>query len=229
MENAYLELFEKKKIVLIMSLPVNNPALARAAFEEGADAVKVHINVAHRASGTHFGRLSEEGDALQEMLAHRTGPMGLVPGGSLEDAELDLKEVQQLPFDFLSIYAHHLPAYAAEKGRQAWMMACDSTYSLEEIAELPTAGTDVLEASIIPGAEYGQRLSVRDLLKYRAITSRVNVPVIVPTQRAVRPEEVKELVSAGVRGIMIGAIVTGREEKSIREAVRAFRREIDRL
>ena len=33
----YLELFNKKKMTLIMSLPANDPALARAAWANGAD------------------------------------------------------------------------------------------------------------------------------------------------------------------------------------------------
>ena len=68
---------------------------------------------------------------------------------------------------------------------------------------------------------------MRDLLKYQAITRLVDVPVVVPTQRVILPEEVKQLVRAGVRGIMIGAVVTGKTEQGIAEAVRAFRRAID--
>ena len=55
--NPYLKMLENPKMTLIMSLPKNDPALCRAAFEAGADAVKVHINVEHRASGSRFGRL----------------------------------------------------------------------------------------------------------------------------------------------------------------------------
>ena len=58
--NEYLRMLSEKRLTLIMSLPYNDPALCRAAFEAGADVVKVHINVEHRASGTHFGRLAEE-------------------------------------------------------------------------------------------------------------------------------------------------------------------------
>ena len=79
--NEYLRMLSEKRLTLIMSLPYNDPALCRAAFEAGADVVKVHINVEHRASGTHFGRLAEEREALEEMLSHRAGPMGLVLGG----------------------------------------------------------------------------------------------------------------------------------------------------
>jgi len=224
----YLQLFESKKLVLIMSLPRNAPALCRAAFAAGADAVKVHINVDHRASGTHFGRLAEERDALEEMLAHRTGPMGLVLGGSLADAEKDLQEARQWPFAFHSVYAHHMPAWGAG-GDAALMAACDGSYSLDEIAAMPACGADAVEASVIPGAEYGQALSQRDLLRYHLIARRVSAPVVVPTQRAIRPEDVRSLAAAGVKGLMIGAVVTGREEDSIARAVAAFRKAIDEV
>ena len=226
--NEYLKLFEEKKLVLIMSLPANDPALCRAAFEAGADAVKVHINVDHRASGTHFGRLAEHEAAFREMLDRRTGPMGLVLGGSLEGAALDAKAACGLPFAFHSIYAHHMPAWALSLEKPL-MAACDYSYSLDEIRAMPAAGTDVLEASVIPGAEYGQSLSMRDLMRYRLIAQAVDVPVVVPSQRAIRPDEVAALAETGVKGLMIGAVVTGREEVSIAKAVAEFRRAIDEV
>ena len=226
--NDYLQLFETKKLVLIMSLPCNDPALCQAAFDAGADAVKVHINVEHRASGTHFGRLAQERPALETMLEHRKGPMGLVLGGSPEAVALDALEARDLPFAFHSVYAHHMPAWAVGGGVPL-MAACDGSYSLDEIRDMPACGTDVLEASVIPGAEYGQPLSMRDLLKYQLIAQNVSVPVVVPTQRAIRTEEVAALVRTGVRGLMIGAVVTGREASTIARAVEAFRKAIDEV
>ena len=226
--NRYVQLFEHTKMALIMSLPFNDPALCRAAFEEGADVVKVHINVEHRASGTSFGRLAQEKDALSEMLAHAKGPMGLVPGAALETAALDIYEAASFGFDFFSIYAHHMPVGLCLP-KQAWMVACDGSYLLDEIAAMERCGADVLEASIMPGTEYGQPLSQRDLLRYAAITARTTLPVVVPTQRLIHPQEVPALASVGVKGLMIGAVVTGRTEASIRRAVSQFRNAIDRM
>ena len=226
--NDYLKMLSEKKLTLIMSLPFNDPRLCRAAFDAGADAVKVHINVDHRASGTHFGRLAEERPALEEMLARRSGPMGLVLGGSLESVSLDAKEAGELPFSFHSVYAHHLPAWAVN-GKAALMAACNDSYPTELIAAMPACGADVVEASVIPGSEYGQPLSLRDLLLYRRIAETVSVPVVVPTQRAIRPDEVRALISCGVKALMIGAVVTGKTQRSIADAVAAFRRAIDVL
>ena len=226
--NDYLQAFAQNKLTLIMSLPENNPAWCRAAFEAGADAVKVHINVTHRASGTCFGRLEEERSALEEMLSRRAGPMGLVLGGSLEQAVLDAEAARTLPFSFHSVYAHHMPAWALGSGTPL-MAACDGAYTLDEIRAMPALGADVLEASVIPGGEYGQALSMRDLLKYRVIAQAVSIPVVVPTQRAIQPREVEALLRAGVRGLMIGAVVTGKEEGSIAREVAAFRKAIDEV
>ena len=220
--NDYLQMLSENRLTLIMSLPENDPALCEAAFEAGADVVKVHINVEHRASGTHFGRLAQEEKALRAMLDSRRGPMGLVPGGTLEAALLDLEAVKALPFSFYSLYAHNTPAGLPLAGVPV-MAACDGAYSLDEVSEMPRCGAQVLEASIVPGGEYGSRLSMRDLLRYSAIVRRVDIPVVVPTQRLILPEDVPALLRAGVKGLMIGAVVTGREKDGIRRAVRAFK------
>ncbi len=226
--NDYLKLLARPGLTLIMSLPKNDPALCRAAFEEGADVVKVHINVQHRASGTHFGALSEERSALEEMLSHKTGPMGIVPGGSVEAVESDLAALEQMPFSFYSVYAHHIPGCAFDSAKPL-MCACDYSYSAEEIALFPALGASVVEASVVQGAEYGTRLNMRDLIKYAAIARSVSVPVVVPTQRAIKPEEAHLLARAGVKGLMIGAMVTGREKGTILPAIRAFRKAIDEV
>ena len=43
------------------------------------------------------------------------------------------------------------------------------------------------------------------------------------------PERLPYLAETGIRGIMIGAIVTGKDETGIVKAVRAFRSAIDQL
>ena len=226
--NEFVKLLQKDKPALIMSLPCNDPALCRAAFEEGADVVKVHINVEHRASGTCFGRLAQEREALGQMLAQAKGPMGLVPGGSLEAVGLDIREAAQMGFAFFSTYIHHMivPCPGPEP---AWMAACDGSYALWEIEQLAHSGAQVLEASVMPGAEYGQPLSMRDVVRYGAIAARTALPMVIPTQRFICPEQVPALRDAGMKGLMIGAVVTGRTQESIRRSVAAFRNAIDRM
>lgn len=69
---------------LFVSLPANDVRLAKAALEEGADALKVHFNVGHRASGNQFGPLGSYADVFGQIRAAFDGPFGVVPSGSLE-------------------------------------------------------------------------------------------------------------------------------------------------
>lgn len=226
--NAFLDTLKQKKFMLIMSMPVNDAPLARDAFEAGADVVKVHMNLTHRAGGTLFGDLAENRACFETMLSEAKGPMGLVPGGSAEAAGKDLIEASRMGFSFLSVYAHHMPVWGM-KHAPAVMTAADCSYTTEEIAAFKACGADVLEASVIPGAEYGTPLTMRDVIRYRNITAAVDLPVVVPTQRAVRPDEVRALYEAGVNALMIGSIVTGKTRETILPAIEAFRTAIDRL
>lgn len=106
---------EQSGLSLIISLPANDVRLAKAALEEGADALKVHFNVGHRASGTHFGPLDRYEDTFSEIRAAFDGPFGVVPSGSLEGvSEEEIRRLAPLGFDFYSIYAHHLPSFMLE-------------------------------------------------------------------------------------------------------------------
>ncbi len=226
--NDYLSMLHEKKLTLIMSLPENNPEMCRAAFEAGADVVKCHVNLSHRASGNQFGTFSQSREVLWQMLGDRKGPMGIVPGADPDIVEKDMEEILKMPFSFVSVYGHHAPP-ALMESQIPVMAAADASYSLEEIRALELCGAGVIEASIVPGSEYGTRLTLRDLARYRAIADAVTVPVVVPTQRRILPGDVPVLARTGVRGIMIGAIVTGKEVQSVEETVRAFRRAIDAL
>ena len=65
----FKELIEGNKFSLVVSLPSNNLELAEAALDGGAQAVKVHCNVWHRASGHTFGTYAENREFLQQLIA----------------------------------------------------------------------------------------------------------------------------------------------------------------
>ena len=54
-----------------------------------------------------------------------------------------------------------------------------------------------------------------------------DMPVLV--EPPILPEDVPALVQAGVKGLMIGAVVTGRDKDSICRAIRAFRAAIQEV
>jgi len=225
----FKEMLIANKHTLVISLPANDAGLARAAWQEGVDAVKVHLNVEHRASGTSFGSFAQERDVLAQIIAEAKGPCGVVPGVGLAAVSTDYQNVIDAGYNFVSLYAHDMPVALAQTASVTKMVAFDNSYDMAYLQYLERAGADVFEASVMAPETYGDRISVRELLMYARICDNTNLPVLVPTQRNVMPCEVASLAACGVKATMIGAIVTGREEDSIRRAVTEFRNAIDKL
>ena len=112
----FKNLIEENKFSLVVSLPSNDLALAKAALEGGAQAVKVHCNVWHRASGHTFGSYAENREFLRQLIQLCGDvPVGLVPGGA--DAFVTPEErceLEQMGLGFFSSYSHHLPCHMME-------------------------------------------------------------------------------------------------------------------
>ncbi|MHB9133462.1 MAG: hypothetical protein ACYDBB_20545 [Armatimonadota bacterium] len=218
-----VELLQKGP-TLIMSLPANDPDLARAAMGGGADALKVHIRVHHEASGTHFGTLEEERKKLEEIVSIFPGPVGIVAGAQDPATRQEMAELRRMGIDFFDLYASHMPAWMWRIQGMGKAVALESTYSVHQAIALESLGADLIEAAIIPHEGYGKPLTLADLAAYRDLHDTVDIPIIVPTQRAILPEEAGLITNeCGIEGLMIGAIVTGRTALEIELAVKQFK------
>ena len=229
----FARMLKHNKFTLVVSLPANSIEQAKAALEGGAQAIKVHANVFHRASGHKFGSLTENRDFLKELVAMcGQVPAGLVPGGAdsfVSAAERD--EMEALGIDFFSVYADHMPCYMMESAHLCKMVAIDSNYDQNTLAGINHTGIDVLECSIQPGEAYGQKLRFSDMISYAGIAAKAKMPTLVPTQKCISPGDVRHLYEAGCKAIMIGAVVMGSEPSadevrrttaSFAEAIRAL-------
>ena len=78
------EMIKRNKMSLVISLPENDLSLARAAMEAGADGLKFHINVEHRASRNVFHGLDEYKSMFETLRSEFDGLLGIVLGDSPE-------------------------------------------------------------------------------------------------------------------------------------------------
>jgi hypothetical protein len=211
---------------LIVSLPRNDLDLARAAASAGADAIKVHVNVHHRASGTRFGSLDEEEAALGAVLDLGL-PTGLVPG---EDAMVTPAELPRLSrFAFLDAYVHRLPIFLYDAGVPV-IPAVPHDFPPDRFSSLRTLPGEWLESALVHPEGYGRDPVAADLIAYALLGSATQRRMIVPTQRRVRPGDLGRYFDIPeVWAIMIGAVVTGRTPRSVGETTEAFRRALDTL
>jgi len=211
---------------LLVSLPANDPDLARAAVDGGAEGLKVHINIEHAAAGVKFGSLPEEAGVLAEIVALGL-PVGIVPGdfAAMASAE-DVCRLAALGLDFMDAYIGAMPAWMLTQDDLP-VMAAVGHGDMGRLAALAgLSGVRMVEASIIAHEGYGKALSVSDLCDYTEVVRAMapaGKPVIVPTQRHIRPEDVAALTDTGVRGLLIGAIVTGAEARGLQAATRRYR------
>ena len=229
----FKELIEGNKFSLVVSLPSNNLELAEAALDGGAQAVKVHCNAWHRASGHTFGTYAENREFLEQLIALcRDVPVGLVPGG--EDAFItpeERLELENMGLGFFSSYSQHLPCHMMESKVLTKMVAIDYTYTENTLDAVQSSDLDVLECSVQPGENYGTDLNYADILRYSDIVTKSGKPCLIPTQRKIKPCEVRHLYEAGCKAVMIGAIVMGKEPdaKQLQAVTAAFREAIDAL
>lgn len=221
---------------LIVSLPDNELSLARAAVAGGADAVKAHMNAVHRASGASFGTFTQEKDRVLKLIGEAGTQVGLMPGQQMLPTLAELNGLIDAGLAFIDIFAHHLPASYLELGlRTELIPAIDRMHPPEEIAALNGISVQgkpvvaMLEAAIIPPEDYGEPLIPSDVANYRLLARASERPILVPTQKAILPDDLPSLNDAGVEGIMIGVVVTGLTEDRIEKVTREFRTMIDKL
>ena len=216
------KLVNKKDFSIIISLPKNELALAKAAFEYKIDAIKVHLNVEHRASGTFFGSWREEKETVANIINAATVPVGLMPG-TLTKMILpeELKDAISLGIDFIDCYDYDTPLWLYQS-KVTKMIALGKDFTFKDIKALNRLKVNVIEASVIKPENYGQELTLKDIELYQSIVSYSQLPVFVPSQKKIKPEHLKMLHKIGVKGVLLGVISLGNTEASFRENIPQF-------
>ncbi|MCE1246654.1 MAG: hypothetical protein LWY06_08425 [Firmicutes bacterium] len=213
----------EKEFTLLVSLPVNTPEMAIAAAEGGADGLKVHINVEHFASGTRFGSWEEEKDNIRNIIKAVNIPVGLLPAADKCATRGEILEAQSIGVAFLDAFAHHMPVNLCHVSGMGYMLAVNQSYTPDMITGIDLAGVDAVEATLLTHEEYGKDLTAKDLSLYYNLARYTSKPVLIPTQKKIRPEEILDLHRAGAKGIIIGAVVTGRTPEGVKSTTKAFR------
>ncbi len=223
----------ENKFSLVISLPKNDLEFAEAAMKAGADAIKVHINVFHYASNQKYGSFDEQVEFLTELskLSKKYNKLiGIVPGDDTGYAsEEDFEKLNKLGFDFVSTYVDFAPVSLLT--HKYFDVCAALSYTTDTTAEaLDKVGVDIIEASLVKQSEYRNPLSILDLSKYASVVSKTNKPVLVPTQKKIKPSEIQSLYNVGCKGIMCGAVVFDEDDvNSFASTIASFREAIELL
>ena len=204
-----LGLLKKNKMTLIVQLPNNDLEMARAAVAAGADALVVCPGV----NG-------------EEILNEVKVPVGL--DLSLEDQleDNDIKENEK--FDFINFHFNAI-ACVPRRVKPGRILTLNSEYTLDKIIGVESTGAEAVDAAIVPVSHKPKELAVGDLQNYIAIAISSGLPVIVPTQRDIKPSEVAIMADTGAKGLLLNDVVLGDTVKSMEKALREYRTAVDDL
>jgi len=205
---TFNERLKTRKKLLVVSLPENTFEYAKIAAESGADAVKLHINVQHRATKKIHSTWLNVKKVVQEIHAELDCYIGMVPGAEVMATEEDLTSMKDSGVSFLDVYVDFAPLYLL-KSELFKILALNNTYNLNTVEDLSSIGADSVEVSIVEPELYHKNLSAMDILNYRQILKRTNLPAFVPTEKHIKTTEIKELFNMGFSGMIIGTVVTG--------------------
>ncbi|HPP70347.1 MAG TPA: hypothetical protein PLK95_06425 [Pseudothermotoga sp.] len=219
-------LLNSKRHILIVSLPDNDLELARAAIEAGADVVKLHVNVTHKATGRAFPSWPAARRNI-ERICDLGICVGIVPGDENRfAAEEHLLEMQEMGISFIDFFINDAPTYVLNT-RLAKMVALNDFSQALYVQAVQSLGANALELSIVPKEHYGERLTLWDLTRYSYAAKNSPIPCFVPSEKKIQPDEVTSVLACGIKGLIIGSIVTGNSLKEFVRAVQAFRRHMD--
>lgn len=225
--DRFQAMLHNNDLSLVVSLPENSWALAKAAMDAGADGLKFHINVEHKASGNHFGHLQTYRDLFQKVREVFTGPIGIVLGDSAEKVrEADLDTLEALGFDYYSLYCRHIPLHLTDTDKLKKTFAVSSDFDASLLHSLKDFQFDGIEISAVKSDDYGSPLTLEDLLTYRSFINQVDIPVILPSQKKWIADDVSYLKQIGADVLMLGTVVIGTTESSVYHQVKAFKESI---
>lgn len=149
----------EKRFPLIVSLAANDPELARAAQEAGADAVKLHLNTVHEITGSRFGSWEEEREGILAVLAAVDLPVGVVPGqGDAMADERAFEEMAAAGVDFIDAPWFALPGAALRRSLQEGRPAVMAALSHADL--VATAGLVADPANAGPAPNHVRALPV---------------------------------------------------------------------
>ena len=212
-----LNLMKKKKFVVVVSLPKNDLDLATTSASCGCDAIKIHTQVVHKASNTHFGSWKEEKSIISKIIKSVKCPVGMVPGAPETLNPDEIEDAAKAGIDFIDSYDFDMPAWMLKSKRVSKMVAVGEHFQISDIKALEEMGADMIEASIINSNFYGQKLTVRNLENYHRLVKATKLPVVVPSQKNLSPHDLDQLKSIGIRGVILGVIVLGKTQESFKK------------
>lgn len=216
----------QKKFFLFGDLHVNSRDLAIACEEAGADSIIFHLNQ-EVGGGFRFAGLEIEEDSIRDSMSVLKVPLGITIGDTRELLENDWEVIADMGFAFVNMFAHQLPIFVWNDNRLEKIVSIGPGYILEQVRALSELdNVSAIVAALTPNQGIGLPFTILDGTTLRLITSLSSKPVLVPTQRKIRPQDIVPLTKMGCRGLLLTTTAYGETPESCREKISTYRTEL---
>ncbi|WP_338652599.1 hypothetical protein V6B14_12295 [Sporosarcina psychrophila] len=223
METTLKKMLFRKEISIIASLPENRIDLAQAAIDAGVDGLKFHINVSHRASRNEFKDIEHYFEIFEEVRRKFSGPIGLVFGDEIEKVlGTNTKQLKNLGFDYYSLYAKDIGSKMLLQNDLERTVAVNDNFCFEQVRIIESFNIQAVELSIVRKEDYGLPMNFEDFITYKSYRDNTKLPLIIPSQKNLVPDDMVILQEIGINAIMLGAVTIGSTVESIFETISRF-------
>ncbi|WP_284141048.1 MULTISPECIES: hypothetical protein [unclassified Virgibacillus] len=223
MNNGLNDFLLSKEMPIIVSLPENRVDLAEAAINAGADALKFHINVSHRASGNEFKGLDSYIDVFTEIRKIYNGPLGIVISDDINKVnQVDIAKLKEVGFSYFSLYAKDITSNLLLQNDLEKTVAVDDQFDPFRVKAIEQFDIKAVELSVVKKENYGKPLNFTDMVLYENYRKNTDLPLIIPSQKKLVPADMDILKQIGINAVMLGAVTVGTTVESIYQAVSEF-------
>lgn len=212
--------------MLFGDLHLNSRDYAIACEEAGADSVLFHLNQ-DVGGGVRFAGLEIEEDSIKDSLSVLKIPTGISIGDTRALLYEDWEAIAEMGFSFVNMFAHQLPTFVWSDQRFEKLVSIGPGYILEQVKALAEFDSvSAIVAALTPSQGLGLPFTMLDGTTLKLVTKLANKPVYVPTQRGIRPQDIKLLKELGCEGLLLSSTVYGDSVESCKTNVSRFREEI---
>jgi GTPase Era involved in 16S rRNA processing len=214
-----LNLLNKNTFSLLVELPKVDAVMVEAALAGGVDAILFSVS--------DLQELKESKKEIIRLAKEVEVPVGLSIALLQGAAEKTLKELVAA-VDFVEVAEEGIRKIKKIKGVNK-LVRLDDSSSMEELLKLSEEGAEVVDAAIIPKSRQQKEMTVGELQQYISIVISAALPVIIPTDLAIKPSEVAILWDAGAKAILLTPNILGRDPRAAEKNILQFRIAVDDL
>ncbi|HKT21158.1 MAG TPA: hypothetical protein VJR06_00850 [Nitrososphaerales archaeon] len=205
---------------VIASLPKNSTSLATQAVEGGADAVMLNIEGDESSSPNHFGSYDLHDAYINDVISTVSVPCGLFIGGARLLTQEYWDRIMSSAFSFVEMYAHQMPTFVLSDPRVKKISAISTGYILEQVKQLSEMeGIEAIDVATVPHQSRGAPFSVLDYATLGVISKLSTKPVLLRTQKRLAQTDIRNVVSLGVKGLVIDPCVLSGTDEAYKDEI----------